>query len=241
MTKQYEIKGMSCQVCVRNIKDSLSNIRAIQELKVQLESPQATISSDQLLSIKSLQEAIGKYQIRPLEIQSIGKPLIESDQSDQSSTQSYKPLILVISFILMTTLLAQFPFDNFSGSVWMRNFMAGFFIVFSFFKFLNLEGFANSYAMYDVVAGKWKAWGYLYPFIELSLGLLYLTNLFPFWTNLLTVVVLGISSIGVIQSNLQKRKIKCACLGDIFNLPMTTVTIIEDVGMTAMALYMLIV
>jgi hypothetical protein len=54
-----------------------------------------------------------------------------------------------------------------------------------------------------------------------------------------TIIVLGVSSIGVIQSNLNKRKIKCACLGDVFNLPMSTVTIIEDVGMVVMAALML--
>jgi len=122
----------------------------------------------------------------------------------------------------------------------MRHFMAGFFLVFSFFKFLNISGFANSYAMYDVIAKHWKGWGYIYPFVELALGILYLINIFPVATNLLTVIILGISSIGVIQSNLDKKKIKCACLGDVFNLPMSTITIIEDVGMVGMAILMLV-
>ena len=123
----------------------------------------------------------------------------------------------------------------------MRNFMAGFFIVFAFFKLLNLKGFAMSYKMYDVVAAKWKGWGLIYPFVELSLGIAYLINVFPFYVNLITVIVLGISSIGVIKSNLDNKKIKCACLGDVFNLPMSTVTIIEDVSMVVMALVMLFV
>lgn len=121
----------------------------------------------------------------------------------------------------------------------MRHFMAGFFIVFSFFKLLNLDGFVNSYQMYDILAKRIRAWAYIYPFIELGLGLLYLTNIEPLATNLITIIVLGISSIGVIESNLNKRKIKCACLGDVFNLPMSTITIIEDVGMIAMAALML--
>ena len=122
----------------------------------------------------------------------------------------------------------------------MRHFMAGFFIVFTFFKLLNIQGFADSYGMYDIVAAKWPRWGYVYPFVELGLGVLYLINVFPFWTNVVTIVVLGVSSIGVIQSNLNKRKIKCACLGDVFNLPMSTVTIVEDVSMVAMAGLMLV-
>ena len=54
--------------------------------------------------------------------------------------------------------------------LWMRYFMAGFFIVFSFFKFLNLAGFAESYAMYDELAKRVKVYGLVYPFLELFLG-----------------------------------------------------------------------
>ncbi|MEM0994165.1 MAG: MauE/DoxX family redox-associated membrane protein, partial [Bacteroidota bacterium] len=130
-------------------------------------------------------------------------------------------------------------FDNFSAMLWMRHFMAGFFIVFAFFKLLNVEGFANSYQMYDIIAARWRAWGYIYPFVELGLGILYLINVAPTFTNWATILVLGVSSIGVIKSNLDRRAIKCACLGDVFNLPMSTVTIVEDLTMVAMAVAML--
>jgi hypothetical protein len=50
---------------------------------------------------------------------------------------------------------------------------------------------------------------------------------------------MGFSSIGVIQSVLNKKKIQCACLGAVFNLPMSTVTIIEDLLMVSMAVYMI--
>ena len=138
---------------------------------------------------------------------------------------------MIISFIIGVTLLAQFPFGNFSAMLWMRHFMAGFFLVFAFFKLLNIKGFATSYQMYDIIAAKWKGWGYIYPFVELFLGILYLINIAPFFTNWVTLIVLGVSSVGVIQSVLDKRKIKCACLGDVFNLPMSTVTIVEDLSM----------
>ena len=95
--------------------------------------------------------------------------------------------------------------------------------------------------MYDIVAAKWKNWGYVYPFVELTLGILYLLNIAPFATNFATVLILGVSSIGVIKSNIDKKKIKCACLGDVFNLPMSTVTIVEDLTMVAMALFMLVI
>ena len=118
---------------------------------------------------------------------------------------------------------------------WMQHFMAGFFLVFSFFKLLNLKGFAESYAMYDVIAKRWTGWGYVYAFIELGLGLAYLADIFPLTVNAITFVVMSISLLGVLQSVLNKRKIQCACLGAVFDLPMSTVTIIEDALMIAMS------
>ena len=155
---------------------------------------------------------------------------------------TYRPLLTIVGFLLLVTVLAQYPYaTGFDGMLWMRHFMAGFFLAFSFFKLLNLGGFADSYRMYDEVAKRVPAWGYVYPFVELGLGLAYLTDVAPFWTNVATVVVLGVSAIGVIRSVMDKRAIKCACLGDVFNLPMSTVTIVEDVAMVAMAAVMLVV
>lgn len=123
---------------------------------------------------------------------------------------------------------------------WMNHFMAGFFLVFSFFKMLNLSGSAESYRMYDVVAKAVPAWGYAYAFIELLLGLAYLAEFRPLLTNTVTFVVMSVSIVGVLQSVLNKKKIRCACLGAVFNLPMSTVTIIEDALMIAMSLAMLV-
>ncbi len=118
--------------------------------------------------------------------------------------------------------------------------MAGFFLAFSFFKMLDLQGFADSYRMYDIVAKKIPVWAYVYPFVELGLGFAFLVNMSPFITNLITLVVMLVSIIGVIQSVLNKRAIKCACLGAVFNLPMSTVTILEDGWMILMSAIMLL-
>ena len=125
----------------------------------------------------------------------------------------------------------------------MNVFMAGFFLTFSFFKLLDLKGFEESYSMYDIVAKKLKTWGFIYAFIELALGIAYATNFQPFVTNIVTLVVMSVSIIGVLQSVLNKQKIQCACLGAVFNLPMSTVTIIEDalmIAMSAISLFMVI-
>ena len=102
-----------------------------------------------------------------------------------------------------------------------------------------MPSFAVSYSGYDVVARRWLGYGYLYPFLELALGAAYLANFQPLATNIATILIMGVSSIGVLQSVLARRKIQCACLGTVFNLPMSTVTLVEDFLMLGMAAAML--
>jgi hypothetical protein len=57
---------------------------------------------------------------------------------------------------------------------------------------------------------------------------------------MVTIIVMGFSSLGVVRAVMNKQKIRCACLGAVFNLPMSTITIIEDLLMVAMAAWMLV-
>ncbi len=100
---------------------------------------------------------------------------------------------------------------------------------------LDLKGFAESYAMYDIVAKKIKAWAYIYAFVELVLGVAYTTEFQPLLTNIVTLSIMTVNIIGILQAVFNKRKIQYACLGAVFNLPMSTVTIIEDTLMIAMS------
>jgi copper chaperone CopZ len=237
MKKNYTITGMTCGSCVAKVQEALSELPGISDANIQREVPQAMLTMDKEVALNTLQTTIaakGNYTITAIQEEQ------EEAMLPEKSMNTYKPLIMIIAFIAGVSVLVQYPFNQFDSMMWMRHFMAGFFIVFAFFKLLNLSGFADTYRMYDLLAAKWKTWGFIYPFVELSLGVLYLINIAPQYTNMATIVVLGFSSIGVIKSNLDKRKIKCACLGDVFNLPMSTVTIIEDVGMVLMAVVMLL-
>jgi hypothetical protein len=166
--------------------------------------------------------------------------LVAEDDEVRGFFETYKPILLILGYILLVTMAVQFNSPSFDWMQWMQHFMAGFFLIFSFFKLLNLKGFAESYAMYDVLAKKIPTWGYVYAFVELGLGIAYLVGYNPLITNAVTIVVMSISIVGVLQSVLNKKKIQCACLGTVFNLPMSTVTIIEDALMIAMSGAMLL-
>ena len=82
-------------------------------------------------------------------------------------------------------------------NVFMAHFMAGFFLVFSAFKLLDIQGFAKGYAEYDLLAMRVKAYGFVYPFIELALGIGYLSIPTNFYLNLFTVMIMIFGGIGV--------------------------------------------
>jgi len=123
---------------------------------------------------------------------------------------------------------------------WMSHFMGGFFLVFSFFKLMNLRGFAEGYRTYDVVAQAFPAYGFVYPFIELALAIAFITGFEPILTNVATLIVMAVSMIGVIRSMLRKSPIQCACLGTVIKLPLGKVTLLEDGLMVLMSAAMLV-
>ena len=122
----------------------------------------------------------------------------------------------------------------------MNQFMAGFFLVFSAFKFLDIKGFATGYATYDLLAKRFYGYGFIYPFLELGLGILYIGNWFPKKTLLLTIIIMGFSTIGVINSLIKKQKLTCACLGTILKVPLSIITLVEDLLMVLLAVISLI-
>lgn len=195
-----------------------------------------------LTTLNSALAKVGHYVLHPIE-QPAAKSTIAATQTEVEKTNwftTYKPLILVFAYILLVTLAVEYTHGEFILHRFMPNFMAGFFLVFSFFKMLDLAGFASSYAMYDLLAKRVYNYGFIYPFIELALGIAYLINFKPLLVNAITLIVMLFSSFGVIKAVMNKQKIRCACLGTGFNLPMTTVTIIEDLLMAVMAAWMLL-
>ncbi len=234
MTHTYQITGMTCGSCEAKVKSALLMVNHVTDVAVSKDNNTATISMDQHIALSDLQNALDdKYQISAVHHS-------EALEQTKSWLATYKPVLLIFLYLFVVTALVEFTADRIDVFRWMRHFMGGFFLTFSFFKMLNLNGFKESYLMYDVIARRFPNWGYVYAFTELLLGIAFLINFNAIVTNGVTLVVMSVSIIGVLQTVLNKKAIKCACLGDVFNLPMSTVTIIEDGLMIAMSLGMLV-
>jgi len=236
MTHTYNITGMTCANCEAKVKSALLTLPDVTNAEISKDTNTATISMSKHIALADLQKvigAVGNYQISAVHHNEVA-------EQTKSWFQTYKPILLIFAYISTVSTITQFANHHFDTMQWMQYFMAGFFLVFSFFKLLDLSGFAKSYVMYDMLAKRIPQWAYAYVFVELGLGIAYIINFNPLITNLATLIIMCISIIGVLQSVLNKRKIQCACLGAVFNLPMSTVTIVEDALMIAMSAAMLI-
>ncbi len=240
----FNITGMTCGNCVRHVQEALAPMGTAT---VRLTAPQLVFSNP--VELAQVQAALSgtRYVAKAVTVVAQIAPIVANTTNTAKVADvtpswfaTYRPLLLLVGYILLASIGVQAAHGAVTVNETMRYFMAGFFLAFSFFKFLDLPAFANAYAGYDLLAAKWKGWGMVYPFVELGLGLAYLTHWQPAITHWVTIIVMGFSALGVIRAVMNKQTIRCACLGSVFNLPMSTVTIVEDVGMVLMAAWMLV-
>lgn len=230
---------LNCNSCVGKAKPFLDAEKTISSWSVDIadERKPLTVKGHHVDSeaVRRAVEKSGFHVFEDITVAPPGTHPAPEVEPGRSVLQTYYPLILIFGYLAGLTILPSLVSGAWNYQSMMHQFMGGFFLAFSFFKLLNLRGFADAYRTYDIVAKAVPAYGFVYPFMELGLGVAYFTGAAPTVTNLVTVVVMGVSSIGVIQSLLKKRAIQCACLGTIFNLPMTKITLFEDLLMVAMA------
>ena len=219
--ERLNVTGMTCGSCVAKIEHALDGSSGVEHVHVDLQQGTVMVSGGAALSREALESAIlsAGFGVE-------GGPAVQ--------VSSFTPLLVAVSLIGLGS-LASGGADGF-----MAKFMGGFFLVFGGLKLLDLGGFAAAYAKYDLLAARLPAYGWVYPVVEVVLGLAYLAT--PEWMVLhaITFVLMTFSALGVIRALRRGEQLTCACMGTAFNLPMTTVTIVEDLGMAAMAGAMLV-
>lgn len=226
----FKVEGMTCQACVKTVSEKLTGIPGVALVNVDLSSSSAKIIANRKIDeseVKAALAALPKYKV--------GDSSAEIEK--QSFLKTYKPLITVFSFILLVSLAFQFGLGTFDRHLFMNHLMGGFFIGFSFFKFLDLKAFAESFSSYDPIAQRWAPYGSVYPFIELILGLFFIASQNLLAANAVTILILSMTTYGVYMRLQSKNKIQCACLGTTFSLPLSNITIAENVAMITMAIF----
>ena len=236
MKHTYTVTGMTCNGCRTSVENKLKALPEVENVSVVLETSEAIIEMANHVSIEKMQTALSdKYSISEKNKSHLAAEIKTDEKND---LQQLFPLFLILGYIIVASILMNFkPWDSTS---FMLDFMGLFYIVFSFFKLLDLKGFPESFKMYDPLAKVVPAYGWVYPFIEVALGIMFLGRLEIQIALIITLVILGITTLGVTKTLLDKKSIQCACLGTALKLPMTKATFIENSIMIVMAIVMLL-
>ena len=233
---QLKIEGMHCDSCVSKVHQALKSVEGVKGVIVNLSDKAANITGD--VKTDPLLEAIAKTGYKASLINKVElKDSLANKNHPKSELQKLFPLLLI--FIYLSIASISMNLRSLDSSEIMLDFMGLFYIVFSFFKFLDYKNFPRSFAMYDPIAMRNPYYGWAYPFIETILGIMIIFRIEIFSTIIITIAMLGITSVGVAKSLLQKQDIQCACLGTALQLPMTKATFIENSIMILMAISLL--
>ncbi|MEO9512610.1 MAG: MauE/DoxX family redox-associated membrane protein [Flavobacteriaceae bacterium] len=237
MRHTYTVTGMTCEGCVASVKRKLSGLDGITDVNVDLKTSSVQITMERHFSLEDFSAVLpNKYEIHETQkeiVSTVGEMM-----GEKSKWVQLRPLFLIFAYLFGASILLHFK--NWDTREAMLDFMGLFYIVFSFFKFLDLKGFPESFRMYDPLAKAIPGYGWIYPFLELGLGLLFLLRSQIEIALVITMVILGITTFGVIKTLLDKKSIRCACLGTALKLPMTEATFIENAIMLLMAGWMLL-
>ena len=220
---------MTCSSCVATVTKAIESIRNVKNVTVSLDPGLAVVESNEDVSIDVIHSVLpDKFSVKPFKYYEDVKT-----NDKESFLAKLFPLILILSYISLTSIIINFgrSLDDL-----MMDFMGIFFIVFSFFKFLDYKSFPNSFAMYDPLAKALPLYGWIYPFIETILGLMFLFRFQLFTSIIITILLLSITTYGVVNVLKNKQTIQCACLGTAIKLPMTIATLVENGIMIIMAL-----
>ena len=234
MRQNVKISGMTCQACVSSVTEKLISLDEVKDLKIDLAEGDVVLEVSKTLTLEKL-----TFVLLPNYIPSLEKRAVSTVPMEQSPSKLKQlfPLFLIFAYLIAASILLQK--NSFRITDFMIDFMGLFFVVFSFFKFLDYKGFPNAFARYDPLAKRSAFYAKIYPFIETLLGLMLLLRWQLNFAFITTIAILSITTFGVVYTLFDKNKINCACLGTALKLPMTEATLIENVIMLVMAVTML--
>lgn len=234
MSQKFQIQGMTCLGCADTIQTRLRKESVVISAEVSFENEELLLDSKVPVDneyIDSIISNLGNYNVKNQNANLFSKFL--------SHLNSKKPILLALTIVIVSSLSIQTPFQNFDLDNWFITYMGLFFMLFSFLKLLNIKGFSITFSRYDLLGKNIPGFAVSYPFLELCLGVAFLTNSLLITANLATLIFMISQCIGVGNVLRKKEIIQCACLGSSINLPVSYLTLIENLVMVSMSSYML--
>ncbi|MDA8870075.1 glutaredoxin [Rhizobiaceae bacterium] len=187
-------------------------------------------------------ERVGGYDDLKARLKPGGIAGFMHETKDKSAT-TYAPILAIFGTAALMALAASWHFlDNAFTLRTVELFVAFAMCILAVQKLRDLDGFVNGFLSYDLLTKRWLPYGYIYPFAEAAAGVLMIAGVAFAWLS--APIALFIGSIGawsVIKAvYIEKRDIKCACVGGGSNVPLGAISLLENVGMVVMAIWMLV-
>lgn len=154
--------------------------------------------------------------------------------------KTYTPIVAVFSVTLGLALAISWLMKNsIQPLLVLELFVAISMSVLAVLKLRDLNSFSNQFITYDLLAMRWIRYSYLYPFVEAFAGLSMVAKfgLVIFAPLSFAVGLIGTASV-VKAVYIDKRDLKCACVGGNSNVPLGFVSLTENIMMVAMGLWM---
>ena len=165
----------------------------------------------------------------------LGKPV-----ADPKAT-TYRPVIVLFTLTALMAMAASYAVNGTPFTLRAAEWFIAFsMVVLAMLKLQNVESFATMFLNYDLLAKRWVPYSYVYPYAEGAAGVLMAAGALT-WLSVPVALVIGtIGAVSVFKAvYIDKRELKCACVGGDSNVPLGFISLTENLMMVAMALWMI--
>ncbi len=153
---------------------------------------------------------------------------------------TYRPVAVLFAMTALTAMAGSYAVSGDAFTLRAAEWFIAFsMVVLSMLKLQNVEAFATMFLNYDLLAKRWVPYSYIYPYAEGAAGILMVAGALN-WVSVPVALFIGtVGAVSVFKAvYIDRRELKCACVGGSSNVPLGFVSLTENLMMIAMALWM---
>ncbi|MEI4261864.1 MauE/DoxX family redox-associated membrane protein [Roseovarius sp. D0-M9] len=160
---------------------------------------------------------------------------------DEQSDTSYRPVIAIFSVAFLMALgLSWYAFETILTLQAFQWFIAISMCFLAVQKLQDIESFSTMFLNYDLLAKRWVPYGKVYPYGEAFAGIAMTASALLWLAAPVAIIIGGIGAVSVIKAvYVDKRELKCACVGGNSNVPLGFISLTENIMMLGMGIWML--
>lgn len=231
----FYVSGMHCDACKERIEGALREVSGLRHVHIDREHATLTVEADHELDpagLTQIVQKVGDYTITDA---------APREKKGKGVLGTYAPL-LVVFVIIVAYAVGMAVWGSGAATIlsFIRDAMTAFFVVFGVLEVITLSSFSKLFASYDPIAKRVPGYAVLYPFLLVAFGVLMFFHIGVAVIAALTIIIFGSQTYGIIPLIRRGERVQCACIGTAFALPLSWVTVAENIGMIGMAAVMLI-